>query len=252
MARVRGNSRTAYNLKIKKQEEEKDAIKHGTRKVTNTSRTGKKEYKYWDSNKRKWVKKENFTKENKSFTKTNPKQTLSNEEIKKLQDKANEDRKFGKLSSRTDKGYQKPDTPPELKDTTTESSSNNGGSNNQSSNTNNKENKVEKKESNNNLKDAIKKNEKGLKELKNKKVNNSKKIVNEDKKKTTNKQKKNSDTLKTNKFRRTKGEGIEGKSKGYRGDTRITKSLKKSGFTESRLARLRKQHAEFKAKRKKK
>jgi len=56
----------------------------------------------------------------------------------------------------------------------------------------------------------------------------------------------------TNKFRRTKGEGIEGKSKGYRGDTRITKSLKKSGFTESRLARLRKQHAEFKAKRKKK
>ena len=111
---------------------------------------------------------------------------------------------------------------------------------------------VKKKESNNNLKDAIKKNEKGLKELKNKKVNNSKKIVNEDKKKTTNKQKKNSDTLKTNKFRRTKGEGIEGKSKGYRGDTRITKSLKKSGFTESRLARLRKQHAEFKAKRKKK
>ena len=111
---------------------------------------------------------------------------------------------------------------------------------------------IKKKESNNNLKDAIKKNEKGLKELKNKKVNNSKKIVNEDKKKTTNKQKKNSDTLKTNKFRRTKGEGIEGKSKGYRGDTRITKSLKKSGFTESRLARLRKQHAEFKAKRKKK
>ena len=111
---------------------------------------------------------------------------------------------------------------------------------------------VQKKESNNNLKDAIKKNEKGLKELKNKKVNNSKKVVNEDKKKTTNKQKKNSDTLKTNKFRRTKGEGIEGKSKGYRGDTRITKSLKKSGFTESRLARLRKQHAEFKAKRKKK
>ena len=111
---------------------------------------------------------------------------------------------------------------------------------------------IQKKESNNNLKDAIKKNEKGLKELKNKKVNNSKKVVNEDKKKTTNKQKKNSDTLKTNKFRRTKGEGIEGKSKGYRGDTRITKSLKKSGFTESRLARLRKQHAEFKAKRKKK
>ena len=120
--RVKGNSRSAYNLKIKKKKEEKDAIKHGTRKVTNTSRTGKKEYKYWDSNKRKWVKKENFTKENKSFKKTNPKQTLSNEEIKKLQDKADEDRKFGKLSSRTDKGYQKPDTPLENKDTNTESS----------------------------------------------------------------------------------------------------------------------------------
>tara|TARA_X000001036_G_C20414792_1_gene698598 strand:+ start:99 stop:746 length:648 start_codon:yes stop_codon:yes gene_type:complete len=120
--RVKGNSRSAYNLKIKKKKEEKDAIKHGTRKVTNTSRTGKKEYKYWDSNKRKWVKKENFTKEDKSFKKTNPNQTLSNEEIKKLQDKADEDRTFGKLSSRTDKGYQKPDTPPELKDTTTESS----------------------------------------------------------------------------------------------------------------------------------
>ena len=35
-------------------------------------------------------------------------------------------------------------------------------------------------------------------------------------------------------------------------DTRITKKLKKSGFTEDRLARLRKQHAEFKAKRRKK
>ena len=121
-SRVRGNSRSALNLRIKKKKEEKDAIKHGTKKVTNTSRSGKKEYKYWDSNKRKWVKKENFTKEDKSFKKTNPKQTLSNEEIKKLQDKANEDRKFGKLSSRTDKGYQKPDTPQENKDTSTESS----------------------------------------------------------------------------------------------------------------------------------
>jgi septation ring formation regulator EzrA len=35
-------------------------------------------------------------------------------------------------------------------------------------------------------------------------------------------------------------------------DTRITKKLKKSGFTEDRLARLRKKHAEFKAKRRKK
>ena len=35
-------------------------------------------------------------------------------------------------------------------------------------------------------------------------------------------------------------------------DTRITKGLKKAGFTEDRLARLRKKHAEFKARRKKK
>jgi len=35
-------------------------------------------------------------------------------------------------------------------------------------------------------------------------------------------------------------------------DTRITKHLKKSGFTEDRLARLRKKHAEWKANRKKK
>ena len=35
-------------------------------------------------------------------------------------------------------------------------------------------------------------------------------------------------------------------------DTRITKKLKKAGFTEDRLARLRKKHAEFKANRKKK
>ena len=55
------------------------------------------------------------------------------------------------------------------------------------------------------------------------------------------------DKLKVNKFRRTKGEGIEGKSKGYRGDTKITKSLKKAGFTETRLAKLRKKNAEFQA-----
>ena len=59
------------------------------------------------------------------------------------------------------------------------------------------------------------------------------------------------DKLKVN-YRRTKGEGIEGKSKGYRGDTRITRGLKKSGFTETRLAKLRKQHAEWKKRKKKK
>ena len=48
-------------------------------------------------------------------------------------------------------------------------------------------------------------------------------------------------------YRRTKGEGIEKKGGGYRGDTRITKKLKKSGFTETRLAKLRKKNAEFQA-----
>tara|TARA_B100001093_G_scaffold519075_1_gene606344 strand:- start:3308 stop:4720 length:1413 start_codon:yes stop_codon:yes gene_type:complete len=49
----------------------------------------------------------------------------------------------------------------------------------------------------------------------------------------------------TNPFRRTKGEGVEGKSDGYRGDTRITRRLKKSGFTETRLAKLREKNAAF-------
>ena len=49
----------------------------------------------------------------------------------------------------------------------------------------------------------------------------------------------------TNRFRRTKGEGIEGKSDGYRGDTRTTKRLKKAGFTETRLAKLREKNAAF-------
>ena len=48
------------------------------------------------------------------------------------------------------------------------------------------------------------------------------------------------------KYRRTKEEGIG------KGDTRTTKKLKKAGFTETRLAKLRKEHADWKAKRKKK
>ena len=54
------------------------------------------------------------------------------------------------------------------------------------------------------------------------------------------------------KYRRTKGEGIEKKSKGYRGDTSITRHLKKSGWSETRLAEKRKAHAEWKANRKNK
>ena len=57
-------------------------------------------------------------------------------------------------------------------------------------------------------------------------------------------------------YARSKGDDLAGFRRGpgtkLGKDTRITKKLKKSGFTEDRLARLRKQHAEFKAKRKKK
>ena len=54
-------------------------------------------------------------------------------------------------------------------------------------------------------------------------------------------------------YRRTKGEGIDRKGgDGYRGDTRITAKLKKAGFTESRLAKIRADHAKWKADRKKK
>ena len=51
-------------------------------------------------------------------------------------------------------------------------------------------------------------------------------------------------------YARSKGDDLAG----YRRtkDTRITKKLKKAGFTEDRLARLRKKHADWKAKRKKK
>ena len=49
-----------------------------------------------------------------------------------------------------------------------------------------------------------------------------------------------------NQFRRTKGEGIDMKGgNGYRGDTKITAGLKKSGFTETRLAKLREKNAAF-------
>ena len=90
-----------------------------------------------------------------------------------------------------------------------------------------------------------------VKENKENKQNNEKKVVT-----------KKNDKLKINST--TKGgpvaSGVEyAKSKGddlagYRRtkDTRITKKLKKAGFTEDRLARLRKKHAEWKAKRKKK
>jgi hypothetical protein len=57
-------------------------------------------------------------------------------------------------------------------------------------------------------------------------------------------------------YARSKGDDLagyrRGPNKALGKDTRITKKLKKSGFTEDRLARLRKKHAEFKANRKKK
>ena len=58
------------------------------------------------------------------------------------------------------------------------------------------------------------------------------------------------------KYARSKGDDLAGYRRGpgtkLGKDTRITKKLKKAGFTEDRLARLRKKHADWKAKRKKK
>ena len=58
------------------------------------------------------------------------------------------------------------------------------------------------------------------------------------------------------KYAQSKGDDLAGFRRGpgtkLGKDTRITKKLKKSGFTEDRLAKLRKKHAEFKANRKKK
>ena len=57
-------------------------------------------------------------------------------------------------------------------------------------------------------------------------------------------------------YARSKGDDLAGYRRGagtkLGKDTRITKKLKKAGFTEDRLARLRKDHADWKAKRKKK
>ena len=106
--------------------------------------------------------------------------------------------------------------------------------------------------------------ESGLKAY-NKAVNNSKKNVNTSKpsnnsnKSTTKKVEKDKPA---NKLKIKPEKKVEKKDplKDYRRgpgtklgkDTRITKRLKKSGFTEDRLARLRKKNAEFKERRKKK
>ena len=99
-------------------------------------------------------------------------------------------------------------------------------------------------------------------------------VVNKEKKVVVNKEKKKVDVKKETpkkviksttkggpvksgvEYARSKGDDLAGFRRGpgtkLGKDTRITKKLKKSGFTEDRLARLRKQHAEFKARRKKK
>jgi len=95
---------------------------------------------------------------------------------------------------------------------------------------------VKKKESNNNLKDAIKKNEKGLKELENKKVNTSEKAESEDKRKTTgNKNNKSKENLKA---KPKKMHAIERENRKRFGDAHVDK--------------LKARYAAFKAKRKKK
>ncbi len=73
---------------------------------------------------------------------------------------------------------------------------------------------------------------------------------------TTTKENKTSTTTKSNKDLKAKKDPLADYRRGpgtkLGKDTRITKKLKKAGFTEDRLARLRKKHAEFKARRKKK
>ena len=86
-------------------------------------------------------------------------------------------------------------------------------------------------------------------------VNKQKETVNKPKVSTTNggtkppsNPKTKTEVKKTNpldKYRRTKGEGVGKKTKDQRGDTRITKGLKKAGFTETRLAKLRQKNAAF-------
>ena len=211
MARVRGNSRTAYDLRIKKNKEEKDAIKHGSSKLISTSKQGKKQYKYWDSNKRKYVSKENLT-ARKVKIKPKTQSGLTKAELDKKQKDINFRRRQGESSSRTDKGYQKPDTPSENKDTSTESnkdSSNNGGSDNKSSNKPYVDPDAADKKAEKNFRNSS----------------------------SVEQAKEKSDPLR--KYRRGGDTG--------RKETRITKKLKKVGFTSDRLAKLRKKNAEFQA-----
>ena len=99
--------------------------------------------------------------------------------------------------------------------------------------------------------DLTKDNRKNVPNKENKKdnQNNEEKVVNNNKlkiKSTT----KGGPVKSGVEYARSKGDDLAG----YRRtkDTRITKKLKKAGFTEDRLARLRKDHADWKAKRKKK
>lgn len=203
MARVKGNSRSALNLRIKKNKEKKDAIKHGSKKLISTSRQGNKTYKYWDSNKRKYVTKENLT-----AKKVKPKVTtqsgLSKAELDKKQKDINFRRRQGEGSSRTDKGYQKPDTSSK---NSTESSSNNGGSNNKSSNQPYVDPDAADKKAEKNFRNSS----------------------------SVEQAKEKSDPLR--KYRRGGDTG--------RKETRITKKLKKAGFTSDRLAKLRQKNAAF-------
>ena len=110
-----------------------------------------------------------------------------------------------------------------------------------------------------NVKKEDKKDNKDKKDKKEKKVEKTRltkeerfkheQIAQKEKQKIVSEKKKKAEEEKR-KYRRTKGEGIEKKSEGYRGDTRITRHLKKSGWSETRLAEKRKAHAEWKAKRK--
>ena len=114
--------------------------------------------------------------------------------------------------------------------------------------TNKTENKTTQTKSTPTFKESIKAGEKLNKTIKaSDKKPKYKQVTQEELDKKIAEKKKPNAKLKISPYRRTKGEGIEKKGGGYRGDTRITKKLKKSGFTESRLEKLRKRNAEFQA-----
>ena len=201
------------NLKIS-EKKKKTQFAHNATKVVSAGRGIKKKL-YWDQRSGSWKSTKNKPIGDglkRDFSKTIYK-TKKNYELKKNKVNKDSEKSLEKINNARKKGIA---PSPDLRGTATKNQPNTDESKKDTKDTkvvktnNNKENQVVKKE---------------------------------DKKEVVEKKEVKKDPLA--KYRRTKGEGYEKKTKDQRGDTRITKKLKKAGFTETRLAKLRAKNAAF-------